>query len=1283
MANESSRSFRRSYGSDRVRLQDDINREIQKEQEDRLGAGELYEIAKDREQLAPSLDRQIDRESGLYSKPESGGYLSEEELANRLGTGYTQGEYDLVARASNEDEFDSLMEGVQRDRQQARTMAKEGWRGIGYSTLAGMLDPALLPLYVATGGLGAVGRAGLAARTAASAAVGAAEGAAVETVVGQGSTQRGWREVALAGVGGGIISGAIPLGVAGFKKMRRTGNPDNADTGRPNPPESVNDRAIQESAMDADAALSRAAKRHSEDMALANMQSKLSIETVRTLEPRKKLIDELRPVAERRLSRGDRKPLISQEASTLSVISDLDKSLKRAKDTMPTGGTKASRAKSARNRKENIQRLESRVSAERKKLADVKRRLHSDEQGRNAWEDISRLSQGQRPRNYEQRFQELQAEGKSPFQNQEYKNVRDLAAKAEARRKSIAEQERAEAASAVAERARVDPEGEVRTNTGDAGAARAPGAEDEIEPYASSDSVQTSDKLFEMQQRGESLGDTDFIRKAAGLGSRRAASGYTNLTRSDSNVTRGLAHTLLNDPQQASRGHISASQRLASYERRILNAEGGQEDLARQAWAKERGIRGIAIDLWDGESARMFDDSVVLEMKGIDQGSPAIKDAAKARADILEESLKVLKASGAKEFKNVTSDRSYWSTTFSSHKFSSAVNKHSPESVIDTLTGAYMNGKFKMGEVSARMVAKNTYAREMGKRLSTVDRQSYGASKKDLEFLQQEMTDLGVPIREIEEYIDSISAKADSDSASARSKFSLGADHTYELNGLRMVDLLDTSKGVTNRYAADAAATAALAKSGFKSRTELEDFISSAQKAAFNDIKDLGLPESKAAKMRSDVEADYEVLNRITKLMYRESIDTDGLGTQLSRASRKVTNLTALQWNGITSAPEISNMMVNLGTSMFRNLRIGSFMSFGRVRNNPELQEFGNIMGAYGQLEASIRDRNYALESMDEANQSKTEEIFNKFAGAASEKSQLLSAFRSLQHGLEDTALMGMQDRLVRMADGRTKTRQHDMDNLERGGLRRDQIDELMENIRNNPEHTTVNGKSMQVFSGKHLSPELFDDVSTALTGMMSRNMQQNFIGDTPMFMEKEIGKILTQFRSWSILSVEKQMGAGLRGSTSAFFLSSALGMGLAVPAYSSRAWLRSKIADDPEEKWNDYMDDSTRAIGMINMSPQLGLLSLGSEVAIGSGLLKLPDSAMASRSGTRDITPSNIIPALGVGVDAGTGLRDLLAASTHGEGEDGGEAAKDLLGMAPLINSAAVGAAWAIAKPD
>ena len=194
MANESSRSFRRSYGSDRVRLQDDINREIQKEQEDRLGAGELYEIAKDREQLAPSLDRQIDRESGLYSKPESGGYLSDEELANRLGTGYTQSEYDLVARASNEDEFDSLMEGVKRDRQQTRTMAKEGWRGIGYSTLAGMLDPALLPLYVATGGLGAVGRAGLAARTAASAAVGAAEGAAVEAVVGQGSTQRGWRE---------------------------------------------------------------------------------------------------------------------------------------------------------------------------------------------------------------------------------------------------------------------------------------------------------------------------------------------------------------------------------------------------------------------------------------------------------------------------------------------------------------------------------------------------------------------------------------------------------------------------------------------------------------------------------------------------------------------------------------------------------------------------------------------------------------------------------------------------------------------------------------------------------------------------------------------------------------------------------------------------------------------------------------------------------------------------------------------------------------------------------
>jgi len=1317
MAEENQPRFRPSFGTDYVTLQEERRREIQATQEERLGAGELWDAVTESEWVGPRLEERQRFETGasLFEDAQAP-VIPAERLERDLGADYTQDEQDFIAKATSEEDYQARLDKVARDRQLSQTIAKEGLRGTLYSIAAGMSDPALLPLYIGTGGTASVGRLGLLAKTLRSGALGAAEGAAVESVLATGDTQRDLSDVILAGMSGGIVTGGITLGTAGLRRTARGRSPN------PNLDNLERDPALTETAQGLDADLARMQKDYREDQAIAAMESNLSIDYLTSIDARQSIMDELLPVAQQRLSRGDRQPM---EAEVRSLERDVQR-LRQEQEAVPrpdAGGTARLRREAAQARQARIAEIEARLEPIKARMTELQRTLDEDLPAREAWADISRLAQGQIPERFRERIEKMQQEDLSPLNRNESRIVRDAARKAQEARQARADAE----AEAVVRR----PEGAAQeADTASVGAARVEGVRDPQDAYAESGNLDTEDQLFEMNRVGASLPNRDRLRRLAGAGMKRLSSTYSKLMGSESNIIKGIAHTVLADPQAQARGHISAAHRVVNYHDRLVNAEGGREAVARDEWAREIGINPLRLHMAEEGPTKDFDNAVVLQIRGIDQGSEAIRKAAEARRDVLREALKIRKEAGEAGFENVEDHQSYWSFLPDFNKMQEMVSTHGVDRVLDLLTGAYMNGRFKLRENSARMVANATYRRVMRQGLSDSESSKYALSKADIGALRSDMEEAGVPTNQIDEFLEEIERTELEHNVSDRAKLSLGASMTYQVDDtLRMVDVLDTSINVTQRYAQEAAAGAALARSGFKSRGELTRVLDDAEvtskNALFNEATEKGI-SIRAKRVTDTVDGKrqkvmkYEVVkdgkqktvteselqdmpimkedfkerfDNITdeiqtirdsvKLLYGESLDTNvNLVIKGSRVARKMTNLVALQWNGFASVGEASNQLVNMGVvTTLRNTRAKDFLSFGKIRESKDLQSVGNLVGAYGQLGSSIKDNNYTLQTMDEYNQGKVERIFNNASGWVSNKSQLLSGFRSVQHGLENVLLRSMQDRMIRIADGDLKPKQRDFDEMERAGLRRDQIDEVFRSIKDNPEYVEMDGKQVRVFSGKHLPTDLREDLGVAMTTMLSRNMQRSFVGETPIWMSKELGKLVTQFRSFSIVSIEKQLAAGLRGDTIGMFLKTMFGVMLATGAYTSRAWIRSQLDEDPEEKWEQYTSPMALSTGVVNMTPHLGLAGMGMEFGYASNLIPAPEDTYLGRAGSRPFTLSNLVPAIGVAEDAANVGRSALGLIMSPDSEEAMETLKEARGMAPLLNSAAIGTAMAIAN--
>lgn len=1268
-------------------IREESQRELEEAEEEGMDASDLWSLARENVTLGAGMQRVADLR----------GAIEDEEFLQGLpqtiqndAKDYSDTELELLAKAVNQEDYIARKEQISENRDRLEKLSNEGLRGFMYQMGAGMTDEALLPLYLMTGGLGALGRGGLLARTLATGAVGAAEGAAIEAVLKQTDTNRTWTDVVISSIGGGLVSSAIPLGVAGFKRLRHGEEP----TVNPNRTEQYRE-AFEESRL-VDEELQTMTRLHEIDRSVQDIEDTMSITSITNLDGRQQLIDELLPLAKNRMSKGDRKVLLKERSQLENQLNQLQEAKSKVAPVDP-GGTKRIRAQRAAERKSKLNSIEERVAKVNQKVESIDTRLKEDQPLRDAWADISRLSQGIVPDHLKGKLLDSMEAQMSPLNRAEMRRAGDLASAAKKLREEKAELE----AESLARRA--DGEERTPTSTGkesddSAGAMRVQGSQHMDDVFDVPGEGRIEEMTAEVAQVGAAAPRVDRLRRLAGLGVTALKSSYSRLDTSPSDMVRGLAKLLLSDPQVAGKGHVPAAIYQDTFMARILNAEGGREFEAKTRWARRNGISSYNMHLGIGDGMKEFDNQVVLAIVRGTSDDPDIKAAAEARQAILSESLKFRKRYGIKGFERVQDDPKYWSFLPSGTKMIQMTRKHKKDDIIETLTGAYMNGRYKLSEKSARIVAKAQYARSVN---STIKARQAGVksvlTESNLVALRADLEDLGVPVTQIDDFLESFNNVRASEQVSNRAKISLGAKIDYSHKGIRMVDLIDTDQNTAMKYAREASADAAMGTQGFKSRGEVEATIENVQKESKNLLEnelEIAIRDGASKKEIKNLEDqitrigdDSEIIMDSVRLMYGESIDVTAsgdipFGYRSLRMARKGTTLVRLGWNGFASISENSNAIVNngLGTTM-RNTRFKDFLAVGKIAESEDLKGMYKLIGAYGQRGAWIKNNNYLLDTMDEPGKGQFEKIFNNAYGFLSNKTQLLSGYRAVQHGSEDLALRGMQDRLVRMANGEIKPRKLDYENLERAGVSREEIDTVFNHIRNNPERVDVGGEQVQIFSGDGLDPVLLDKLGAAFNSMLARNMQKSFVGDTPIWMSKEIGKLITQFRAFSLVAIERQVAAGIRGDKIAMALKVMWGTGLASGAYYSRAYVKAKESgDDFDEKWERYSDPANAAMGIANMSPHIGLLGFGMELGATVGLTGGAGSE-GSRSGARPVTGLESLPVSGVISQGFKGVQGTVSGAVNGETEEAIKGLKQLYGITPLMNTTAVGMALALAN--
>lgn len=1277
-----SRSY--SYGDDYSTYMQGVREEFKESQEPSPSFGELWDTSKQRNRVESAQENKPQLTTLV---PEEDRLFSDEEAAEKFGLTTTQQEYDILAASRDPEDYQNRLRVIEKQRANSKVMASAGLKGVAVGFLVGATDLDLLPLYVGTGGFGAGARGlSLAARAGRSLFYGAAEGGAIESVLQEGDSQSDGRDLLITAATSGLVSSAFTVGGVGVSRALRGKEPETSHT---QPDMQTENPTGFQNAMDLDEVIHRDGELLRQEVGLRDLEGKLNFTDIRNIDANKRLDDELVSASNNRMSKTERQATakkLDEAKTTLEhsrVVNERWQATKR-----DTGGTQESRAKRYQREEPQRKNAANRLDAAERRVRNIEKRIEVDDVKRKAWADLSRVRQGQIPKEYKdmlKKFQEeAQKDANTPFRNLESEQVRAKAAQAKDKRAALeqakAEQtaKRAESVQQAAEggKARsgeqVDPQGEgTQTANDSAGAARVEGTGDEPELFDGSDTARMDEMTFDMIQTGESLGKNDFLRKAAGLGTRRGSSTYSDMMRSESQAVRGLTHTLMADPQAQHRGHNPVAVQSAAYEKRLLNIEGGREIEAQHEYAKELGINSWRATVGEGREMAEFDNKVVLEMKGIDQGSPAVKKAAEARQDVFREALVLNKRSGRAGWQAVEDDPSYWSVLYSNDKMLKAAAKTSRSDVIETMTGGYMNGRYKLGEQSARKVARAQYARTMQRNLVGDNAEQISLSRAEYQALKVELEESGVPTEKIQSYLDELDSKVEAETVSNRAKFSLEPDLTYSFNGIRMVDVISTNKRVADRYAQDSATGSALANKGFKTREELNALIGKINEENLN-IAAETKTGSALEKARRQIARETDILYKTDKLLHLEALD-EGTIAEVSRKTRKSTTLSLLQWNGYVPGAEAANAIGSFGVSAFKSFTPKDYFSFGMIRESEDLRGMYDVMGAYGQKEASIRDRSYSMDTMDEGSKSRMSRMFDNFIGSASEKSKLISFTRSMQHGNENMAMRSMQNHIIDIANGKKELKDRHRFELERSGISRETTDRMFESIRDNPEYGQ-NGK--QIFSGKGLTEYELDEVSTGLNSLMSRQMQSNFVGETPAFMDREAGKFLTVFRAFGINSIEKQLAAGLRGDKIIFATKVALGTVMAYMGYSSRAWVKAQLEENPEKAYEKAMERKTVGMGVMNMSPHLGLFGMLGEAGYATGLGELDDDAdtsYASRSGQRPLSLTGFLPQLSLGSRMATSARDSFK-GTFDDDTDSLEALNDFRETLPLQNSAFIG---------
>ena len=1214
------------------------SQEIAREEAD---FGEALGLGIENQWITSALDRGLNR-ANKHQAVE--GYKPEEEL-EEYKSEFNFAGLDYLKESKSPEQLRERASHLREDIKRHRALSAHGWKGTVAEMVAGVIDPAGIAVGFATGGYGAsakIGRLGRALKTGLAVS---AEAAAFETALTLSDTQRDLDDI-IGAAGASLVLGSAIGSIA-----------------RSNPEL----KGIADAADAVDSAVAREAKsaRVAAELEKATVPDVVTVKDKRVRLDSRVVDDKLathRASLESRTkpqvfkgNKRQRKAAKKVEiARTQSSIDTLKAEIEEIKGTKVAHKARvassfgaprnASEALRNTNRAAMIDNMyDPKVTAREQKLSVVEERLKLLEGADAAAEELKAFDAMARPQKIRQVFGDNPPKLVDEVERQvkAMKQLDEVADEAEELSEKVAEEVAAKAEPTPAEK--VQKADEAVEFVGPKQPAFTTG--ETMQEFMESIMRQMTDlpKPVSMRYLPKFLSD-----RLQGL--------FTTLDNSENLVFRGLGHMFFESPQGHNTPQMTAGILSAVHDNKIRFAIKNRYNEGFDAWSRANGRGAVKAAADKGRWREQFNNEVFLKIYDPDRAVQAgIEEAADGLRDGFSEALRIRKEAGELGFEAVEDLRTYVPIIFDGTKMMSAFKKHSKEDVLRALSQGYQTGKFKLSPKNSHKLAEMQYIRTMEGITSQRHAFDTVVSQAERQRFLEELRSAGFGEEVISDFIAGKEVQEMLDNVSNRSKQSMGINPTAKVstpNGdLYVHELLNTNVAeLSENYIREAAGGAAMAKKGFGTYQQALQVVDAAERYGINMGQDVTRTKTEAQMLRDGI-----------NMIYGKSIEANPKGgvEVATRRAREFTALIRLQMMGFVQAPEIARSLTELGVAT--NMK--QIKGLGILRRRA-VREGGKSSGDLS--EPSLRELEYLLGYVGESNWdapvivreadfgegaagNELSRLYDNMVAYGMKANTVMSGFQAIQGGAEKIVAKSIHYRLNEMLSG---ARKMDSASLREVGLDDEFMADLQKFWGDNPKVVQHNGQDIRMLNIEKMPPEMRLKLSVGVTRLSGRLIQKQFVGDTSAWMNKWLGKCLTQFKTFSIVSAEKQLIHDIKGdkikAAQILGWSSLIG----TIAYGTRVHLDALGQKDPDKYIEERMTDRNVAYGVFNMSPQLSSLGLGLDFM--ATMKMLPDDMYAApgKGGARPMALDNVAPLLSTGkdtVDLATSAIGLLTGDSDG----------------------------------
>lgn len=1248
-----------------------------------------------------------------YGKPVEGYKPSYEDVSKiQTDMGLSEEQGKVLSGSLSPEELQYRAKYFQDKNDSKKQLENSGWKGTAAEMLSYAADPTMLPaLFVKSPYVVGRALATMGIKMSQTAVAGAVERAVGAGIVGLGTSvaqeaalsayddDRDVNDVLIAGasglIGGMAFSGLIDAGASVYGRAtarRALGQELNEVVER------TDWTSHAEMMTDADKTLNQAITNRLTSSEYTRTFAGLADEIPDPVARKRvlsegdainKMIDDLTPTAEARMSRGDRMEIEGNSRAATHEVGQLEARIAEVEARPVTGsGKQLAQARAARS--QELASLRDQVSQQQSRISELQATIepHTTGEYAQAVQDISRLRNGIIPDRLKEKYLDL--------------ITPDDAAPAHAEAMSNLPAPKEEVPVLPQEAKRLEDEALSPTvdkpETPDTSVGAAENKNAIL--FADTEGDLISSAMRSTLDGMKKLGEQIPVTKVAGT-----TSIYGRvMARMKDNALRGLGALVFNDPHGARTAIQSSAAWADTIRTRIMPKAVAQEVMARDEYINSLGINQLLQAGKTNEAIIDFGRKVSLAINQltsdvVQEGDSPIVRAAKARATAYRESLEVAKRYGVRGFEEVEERASYQTVSLGRNDMTSAMDKYGTDEVREALVRGYMGAKKPLSQKSATLVADAYIDRYYRGTSAVINKTGKSSNTVALQGVADELKASGVADREIQTVLNMLENKQLDEGMSARAMDSLHPDiEATTLNGLRFVDLMDTSQAGVDKYVRELTASASFARYGIGSRRQMEDTITEGFKAHRQDVEALtnqyneakarksklaeGVDSSRVDKIIKDYErsfgADGKGLNKYRKFLddfeedyfdgvkvaFGEPIQEATFGVQTSSALGKIVNLEMLGFSGVAQVADMGITVARSGLgAVLRNLPTTAYHGVRSLlpsqkyfMKNNELGNIAEIMGSISHQDFLFGHKLMTGAEYGDAvigQASKVDQVLDKVNWLQSS----LSLLRPIQGAIDELSARSLLTNLVSLSRDGAFTGKTRKAFLEIGKMSEESLDASLAHIKSEMN----SGKDLYA-AVRTMDPKLRDELGTAIRSVHVSNVGRSYYGELPAFTNKAIGKIFMKLQSFALTAYEKAVQRGVRHDKAGLIMATVWSAGIASVFVDTDVRVQSlKLPEDKRDEYVTKKTDDERYYTVAGRMSQVAMFTTLAQVLNIANPEQ--DSALQPFGQYRGIAPAGAIGKLGQSAAAGTRL--LTDNSTDEEADK-----YKVYGAIPLLNT-------------